>query len=533
MSQPFSQRKQQLFAVIFAFSIALLTIYSLYFQALSRVVNRWQQEEYSHGYLIPVVALLLLWQRLPALLITATKPSWLGLLVAIGALSGWALGELSALYIIIQYSFIVLLLGLFLSLLGINGIRIIWASLAYLLFMIPLPSFLYNNLSQTLQLISSEWGVFVIRLFGIAVYLEGNVIDLGTYQLQVIEACSGLRYLFPLMSIGFLIAYLYKGPLWQKLIIFFSTLPITLIMNSLRIGMIGLAVEFWGIAAAEGVLHDFEGWVIFLLCLITLLAEIWLMNRFTMRNVTLAEKINLTLPTPADIRSALSKRPQHRTNITPLIGTTIAMALSIPIGYLINERVELVPERQQLSSFPLIKDQWIGRENPITDDVISALKLSDYIKVDYQHDNENILVNLYIAYYDSQRKGSSIHSPRSCLPGGGWEIESLSTQQLTNIWMANVRNPQVNRVLIKQGGNYLLVYYWFQQRGRIIKNEYEAKWFIFQDSLLQHRTDGALVRITTTVDEGSSIDMADRRLQQFIADFSPTINQYIPDQNAI
>ena len=112
--------------------------------------------------------------------------------------------------------------------------------------MIPLPSFLYFNLSQELQLISSMIGVAVIRLFDISVYLEGNVIDLGVYQLQVVEACSGLRYLFPLMSFGFLISYIYRGPVWQKIVIFLSTIPITVVMNSFRIGVIGCVSRvFW------------------------------------------------------------------------------------------------------------------------------------------------------------------------------------------------------------------------------------------------------------------------------------------------
>ena len=104
--------------------------------------------------------------------------------------------------------------------------------LFFLVFMIPLPNFLLNNLSTKLQLISSELGVAVIRLFDISVYLEGNVIDLGVYKLQVVEACSGLNYLFPLMSLSFIMADLYKAPFWKRAIVFLSSIPITIIMNS-------------------------------------------------------------------------------------------------------------------------------------------------------------------------------------------------------------------------------------------------------------------------------------------------------------
>ena len=90
-----------------------------------------------------------------------------------------------------------------------------------------------------------------IRLFGVPVYLTGNVIDLGNYKLQVVEACSGLRYLYPLLSLGFLAAYLFQAPIWQRTLVFLSAIPITIVMNSFRIGMVGLLVERWGTAQAE------------------------------------------------------------------------------------------------------------------------------------------------------------------------------------------------------------------------------------------------------------------------------------------
>ena len=99
---------------------------------------------------------------------------------------------------------------------------------------------------------------------GVPVYLDGNVIDLGVYKLQVAEACSGLRYLFPIMSFSYVFAVLYRGPVWHKLVLLLSAVPIAVLMNSVRIGIIGVLVDRYGIGQAEGFLHFFEGWVIFL-----------------------------------------------------------------------------------------------------------------------------------------------------------------------------------------------------------------------------------------------------------------------------
>ena len=113
------------------------------------------------------------------------------------------------------------------------------------------------------------------------VFLEGNIIDLGTYKLQVAEACSGLRYLFPLMSFSFLFAVLYKGPGWHKVVLFLSAVPITILMNSIRIAVIGLMVNHYGIEQAEGFLHFFEGWIIFIACVMILYLEAMLLQRLT------------------------------------------------------------------------------------------------------------------------------------------------------------------------------------------------------------------------------------------------------------
>jgi len=130
-----------------------------------------------------------------------------------------------------------------------------------------------------MQLLSSSLGVSFIRFCSIPVFLEGNVIDLGIYKLQVVEACSGLRYMYPLMSIGLICAYMYNERTWKKIVLFLSTIPITILMNSFRIGVIGVLVNQYGTEMAEGFLHDFEGWIIFMVCFVLLFIEMQLLTK--------------------------------------------------------------------------------------------------------------------------------------------------------------------------------------------------------------------------------------------------------------
>ena len=123
-------------------------------------------------------------------------------------------------------------------------------------------------------------------------------------------------------------------------------------------------------------------------------------------------------------------------------------------------------------------------------------------------------INLYVAYYGSQRKGSSPHSPRVCIPGGGWEITDLQRNSYAN--PATGIKLSYNRAVIEKGSDKQIVYYWFSQRGRNIANEYVSKWYLLEDAVLQNRTDGALVRLTTPVGRSESEHEADERLQAFL-----------------
>jgi exosortase D (VPLPA-CTERM-specific) len=429
---------------------------------------------------------------------------------------------------VVQYGFIALVTGLVVAAVGVRGALAVWVPLAYLLFMVPLPNFLYNNLSQSLQLISSSIGVGVVRLFDISVHLEGNVIDLGTYKLQVVEACSGLRYLFPLMSFGFLIASLYQAPFWQRALVFLSTLPITVLMNSFRIGVIGVLVEHWGISMAEGFLHAFEGWIIFLGCLAVLLLEIWLLHKLTGQDGAIWDRIDLTLPESSDINLHL---PQGWRSQAPLLAC-VALLAAFTVGTRgLDTRPEDVPSREPFLQFPLLHQNWLGREEPLDTPVVESLKLTDYLMANYRHPDYRVPVNFYVAYYDSQRKGASIHSPRACIPGGGWVIKDLSQVEVdATLGISSLRGPvRVNRVIVQKGQNRQLVYYWFQQRGRSMTNEYLVKWYLFWDSLTRNRTDGALIRLVVSVPDGTELDSADAQLRRFLGDFNPLLERYVPE----
>ncbi len=507
-------------------SLAILSLLLglLFFDSLQRLVDVWNsREEYSYGYLIPPITAFLLWQRKNRLERAVFSGSWAGVVVVFLGLVLLIIGNLSAIYLAMEYAFLVVLAGIALAMMGGTAFKIVAAPLGLLIFMIPLPEFLFQEISSQLQLISSQIGVWFIRLLNISVFLEGNVIDLGSYKLQVVEACSGLRYLFPLMALGFIVAYFYNAPLWKRVVIFLSTIPITVFMNSFRIGAIGILVEYWGSSMATGFLHDFEGWVVFMACTGVLIAEIWLLSRLGGDKRPLREVFGIDFPQPRPAGAILQARSIPR----PFIAASLLVLIGVATSYALPQRVELQQARADFSTFPMSLGSWQGEGGKIESIYLDVLQLDDYILADY-HRPAQPGVNLYVAYYATQRKGQATHSPRTCIPGGGWQIVSLDRYAVANV-THNGRPLMVNRTFIKMGDYRQLVYYWFEQRGRDLTNEYAVRWYIFWDALTRNRTDGALVRLTTEVPVGEDIADADRRLAEFAQIASPQLKEFVPE----
>jgi exosortase D (VPLPA-CTERM-specific) len=479
--------------------------------------------EYGHGFLIPFIAAFLLWQRSDKLrVVPFTGSSWGFVLILTGALIG-AAGKLSALFTLEHYAAVLMLYGIALALTGRAAFRLVWVPLFILLFMIPLPEFLYRNLSAQLQLISSEIGAWFVRRFGIPVFLEGNVIDLGSYKLQVAEACSGLRYLFPLMTIGFLMACFFRVAFWKRAVVFLSSIPLTILMNSFRIGAIGVMVEHWGAQMAEGFLHGFQGWVVFMLCGALMVLEMVVLARLGSDHKPWREVFGLELPTPAPRFPAASPRPLPASFKASLALLVVVAAASLTVP----DRAESIPPRVPFALYPDVIGGWSGQRQVIESIYLDELKLDDYYFANFTRAGEPV-INFYVAWYDSQRSGRSAHSPRSCLPGGGWRIESLTQRTLPGAG-AGREALTVNRVVIRLGNRRQLVYYWFQQRGRALTNEYAVKLYLLWDALARNRTDGALVRLMMPLPQSGKMAAVDAELAEFAAAAAVTLSPYIPN----
>lgn len=504
----------------------------IYGKGIAYMIRMWAADEnYGHGFFVPLVSLYLIWQRREELSKRAPDGSLWGVAVVLISAGLYFIGELATLYFLLHLSLWGVVVGLVMAAIGPSGAKVIAFPLFYLLAMIPLPDFLYQGLSGKLQLISSALGVGCLQVIGVTAFREGNVIDLGPIQLQVVEACNGLRYLFPLAALALICAYLFRDRLWKRVVLFLSSFPIAVFLNGFRIGMTGVLVEFYGKGMAEGFFHQFSGWFLFLTSLLLILGEMALLRRIGRKQTGRPVSSMKESEGPRQSLRQVVPSTSETQRLEPRMAPTylFSLALLVPLFFTslqIEARKEFSPPRSSFADFPM-QEEWEGKTLTMESAYREALRFDDYILADYRRPGGPSL-NFYVAYYQSQKKGQSAHSPRTCIPGGGWEITSL--QQIEVDGGESGGSPlKLNRALIQKGDQKQVVFYWFQQRGRTLTNEYLVKFYLFWDALRRNRTDGALVRLTAAIPPEESEEAVNRPLIEFARSVRPLLPMYVPE----
>jgi len=513
---------------LFWLTLAFLGAGVFFYEGLDALLVAWQLPEYSHGPLIPVLSGLLFLRQLKEFPADPgpKRDRWVGVLVILASIALGALGRLAGINDIVAYATIVWVAGILLVSFGWATGKHFWPPVVHLVYMLPLPGVLYYKLSAWLQLISSELGVWFLTLLSVPVYLEGNIIDLGVYKLHVAEACSGLRYLFPILSFSYIFAVLYRGPMWHKAVLLISAAPITVLMNSIRIAMAGYIVNNYGIEWVDGFSHFFEGWVIFLACILLLFLLARIMLFFQPVKMNVAEALDLDV-------SGLGEQ-FARLRLTRASGAMIFSAvlmLTVAAGWksVAPTSGDVAIEREPFATFPRHLGDWhqAGLSERLSAGIAASLAADDYHSVTFTKAGAAAPVSLFMAWYADQSKGG-VHSPEICLPGGGWEIAWLERSDMTGIM--NWQTPfDINRAIIQKGETRMMVYYWFEQKGRKIAWDFAAKFWLMVDGIRTGRTDGALVRLTTLIRPGEEDADAEARLREMLQEVTGPMPRFIPD----
>jgi len=207
-------------------------------------------------------------------------------------------------------------------------------------------------------------------------------------------------------------------------------------------------------------------------------------------------------------------------------GIAAALMLATALGLQAHSGTERIPPHEPLSSLPLQIGGWTGIDSVLDQQTLDILGPGEFLVRDYENSSQaQPWIDLYIAYFPSQRTGDTIHSPNHCLPGAGWIPTS---REMVQIMRPDGSSFPVNRYVVSKSGERQLVLYWFQAHGRVVASEWSAKYYLIADSIRLNRSDGGMVRLMTPMLDGESPEAAQARVMQLGSQLLPLLDSYIP-----
>jgi exosortase D (VPLPA-CTERM-specific) len=505
-----------------SWSVLLLVVW-LYHSILYNLALQWGKDpNFQHGWFVPAFSLYVLWQDHKRLRSIAVKPSWGGMPLVVLGLGLLVVGQLGIEIFTARMSLLFLLAGLIILFRGWEFFRAAFFPLAFLVLMIPLPNLILQKFTFPLQLFASRLATEMLQLVNVPVLREGNMIILPREPLEVAQACSGLRSLLSLVTLAIIYGYLMEKRNWVRVVLACAAVPIAVFANSFRIFGTGLIVQYWDPDKADGFYHEFQGWLVFVVSLILLFAlhrlisVIWKDSSSRKQEDIPASREENSEPVAVPI-GAWSPR---------FIATAVLMLGTA--GYLWSQaQDEILPGRQPLSAIPTQINGWSGVDAILDQPTLDILGNPEYVLRDYSDpEGRDVPINLFIAYYATQKAGETPHTPAHCLPGSGW---IPTERKIISLHSPDGHSFPANRYVIAQRGERQLVLYWFQAQGREVASEYLLKYYLVADSIRLHRSDGALIRLMTAMYEGESADAAQARVMQRIGnDLLPQLPRYVP-----
>ena len=264
----FLQRHQipQILILVSSFAI-------LYSHTIVEMMKNWNRDDnFSHGFLIPVISAFMIWQKRGLLAQQNTNPSTWGIIIILAAMFMHIIGAISAEMFTMRTSLIVCITGSVIYLFGFRIFLIIGIPVIYLFFMIPIPKIIWNQISFPLQLMAAELASAMVQLLGIPILREGNILHLSNTTLEVMDACSGLRSLTSLLALSGAFAYIIKLRMFSRWLLFLSAIPIAILVNILRLTVTAVLATYVGAETAHGFLHDLSGILVFIVAFIILYA---------------------------------------------------------------------------------------------------------------------------------------------------------------------------------------------------------------------------------------------------------------------
>lgn len=518
---PQTRLHQTPFSVALQIAILAASLAAFYHQTIEGLLRFYRTDgDYSYVWILPLVVGYIIWKRRSALVRAAIRTNWPGgfwfLVFFLISLYGIIGSSPSA----VRPALPIVVLAIVLFCFGRQVFTLLFFPLALLVFMIPLPTLLQTQIGGPLKLVSTGLGVGLLRAAGVSVFVEGNIIDLGVTQLQVVDACSGLRYLLPLLALGVIFAHFFEKTAWKRVSLVLATIPIAIFANGIRIGITGFLAQRYGPDAAEGFFHGFSGWLIFV---------------FALSLMVLLHRLLLLVPSNSPVRGGASgsdpaadgvgKKSSH--NWTAVVITSVVLLG----GGLWSLRISNLPPLQLssgLSSFPLSFGGWTGTTETLDPRIVELSGAEEAFNAAY-FTNGGGLVSLYIGYRGSPFTESAnfFHSPNVCMPSLGWKTLQIDSHTIDGVPVFG--QLTVRKMVIEKMGIRQLVYYWFQTNRRVSADVNLNRLHLTLHALERKNTYDLFIRPITPVGPAEDAAMAEARLDRFTRALMSTLTAFLAE----
>lgn len=491
--------------------LTLVCFILAFWPAFQKLIKQWSSGDNDYCYLIIPLFLYLLWERRDSFEFGEFSWAPWGLLFLLLSLLVAVTGEIASVVTILFFGLWCAIIGLAIVFYG-SRLRFLSFPVFILLFMVPLPPFINRVLTFKLKLLVSTLSVKILEVIGFSVFREGNIIDLGFTKLQVIDACSGMRYLLPLVLMSILTAHFFVKGRWKKIFLIVLSVPLSVLVNTIRIVATAMLIEKGYSKLAEGFYHDFSGWLVFMLALGFLIIVSLVLKRF---------------PPYVSPGKPIDPGARKTGGISPLLVTISACLLLTFGGWALRELPSSYssPTRHSFSSFPMQIDGWKGKREFLPEAILNSLWADDYVSASYSKPGARNVVHLFIPYYEYQGTRHTAHAPQSCLLGSGWNLLKSMDRSMN---FSHSGDVTVRELLLQKGDEKILATYFFFQRGRVIISPWMNKYYLMVDAMTKRRTDGALVRIEIPLAPDQSVRDVQQVLGDFLARLLRILPRYVP-----
>jgi exosortase D (VPLPA-CTERM-specific) len=504
--------------------VLLLFFVAAYWVPLKTMVSIWwTDEDYSYGFLIPIVSAYILWDKRKVIRNLHAETSW-------KILPGLIFFVLLSIYGILGSSGNISMPSLPILIILFTAFCFGWAAmkelivpLGFLIFMIPVPAILERYLGLALKAISSKMGGAIITVFNIPVHVSGNIIDLGVSQLQVVDACSGMRYLFALLALGVIYAYFFEKSAWKRVAAVLSTIPIAVITNGVRIGITGILTDKYGVTVAEGFFHGFSGWVLFMVAFACLFLVGRILALFPPKEKWWVRKTD-TGKENEEQAPEVAARISNRAFYTSIGLMAIVGTLSLSTGALPPVKIQ-----GGLEKFPVSFAGWQGQSEIVDPEIVIESGAEESFSAFYQNVKQGP-VSLYIGFRSTAFLSNEnfFHSPTVCLPSSGWKILEETTHIIKDV--PQFGNMKVTQLIMEEMGKKSLVYFWFQTKNKATQDKNINRFHLTLHALRRDNTYDLFIRPIAPISPGESIESAQQRMDVFVRDMMGTLLQFMKEK---